>query len=106
MNMRGRFYRAGIYRIDTPSGSYIGKSKHVNKRLRDQMRKPTNGSKLLEEAVYSAEGNITGTVIARCPVGELAMHERNCIDHYNTVYPNGLNMRAGDSCNPRKRKRR
>ncbi len=88
-----------IYMITFPSGKrYIGQTiRSVSKRISEHC-KCVGSCILLENAInkYGFENAITET-LCECPNEELDNLEKDYIEKFNTLEPNGYNIRTGGS---------
>ncbi len=93
-------FRMGfVYMIIFPSGKrYIGQTKrNVEKRIKEHL-KCNGGCTILENAIkkYGSE-NIVVETLLETDNKQLDFYESKYIEEYNTVEPNGYNIRSGGS---------
>lgn len=90
-----------IYCLSSPSGkSYIGQTRRpLEKRLREHSKMAT-GCVILNESInkYGFD-NFKVEILVEVNDEHLDMYEKKVIETYNSLYPNGYNIRTGGCVN-------
>ena len=87
-----------IYRFFSPSGkSYIGQTKRdITKRKNEHLKCP-GSCILLENAIKKYGNNMEFEILFQTNDNFLDEYEMRCIQNYNSIEPNGYNIRSGGS---------
>ena len=88
----------GIYKLTFPNGKvYIGQSNNLKQRQKEH-KQFHKTQKYLQKACEKFNYNYTFTILKKCIYQEqLNYFERIYIHKYNSIYPNGYNIEAGNS---------
>ena len=86
----------GIYKITSPIGKiYIGKSIHVEKRIKGYKSLACKGQPLIYESLINfGILNHLFEIICECKISELNYKESYYIDLYSSIGENGLNLQV------------
>jgi group I intron endonuclease len=90
-----------IYKITNISTkkSYVGQTteQDVNDRWKDHLKKGSNCRQLKKSIQEYGKENFVFSIICICFDDDLNRFEIEYINRYNTIYPNGYNIRSGGS---------
>jgi group I intron endonuclease len=88
-----------IYKITNISTkkSYVGQTteQDVNDRWKDHLKKSSNCRQLKKSLQEYGKENFVFSIICICFDDDLNRFEIEYINHFNTIYPNGYNIRSG-----------
>lgn len=88
-----------IYKITNISTkkSYVGQTtkEDVNDRWKEHLKKGSNCSKLIESIKECGKDQFTFTIICICFEEDLNRFEKEYIKKFDTIFPNGYNIREG-----------
>lgn len=86
-----------IYKHTSPSGkSYIGQTKHIEKRTKEHQTKHSE-CRVFKNAIqkYGFENFTTEILAENLSLEEANILEEKFISDYNTIVPNGYNLKSG-----------